>query len=144
MQNEEATNQAGLIRRLAAACYDALLIIALMAVASLPMIAVNKGTAIAPGTLVYQAALIAVSLIFYCGFWLRGGQTLGMKAWRMRLISMDGQPLTLSQVLLRYAGAWVSLLAAGLGFLWIVADSQKLAWHDHWSRSRIIVLPRDK
>ena len=142
MNEADKSAPAGLLRRLAAAVYDGLLIIALMAVGSLPMVALNDGEAISPGNIVYQIALVGISLLFYTAFWLHGGQTPGMRVWRLHLVSVDGKALSGRQVLLRYCAAWISLLACGLGFLWILVDNKNRAWHDQWSGSQVIVTPR--
>jgi uncharacterized RDD family membrane protein YckC len=142
MTSAQPAEPASFLRRLSAAIYDALLITALMAISSLPIVVLNSSTAIAPGNIVYQFLLLAISMLFYCGFWLNGGQTLGMKAWRLQLVSVDDEPLTIGQLVVRFAGAWASLLPLGLGFFWILVDRKKMAWHDHWSGSRIIVRPK--
>jgi uncharacterized RDD family membrane protein YckC len=68
--------------------------------------------------------------------WERGGQTLGMRPWRLRLVGTDGAPDRRALVL-RYAVGTLSLLAAGLGFWWAWIDRDRLTWHDRASRTRI-------
>ncbi|WP_205409886.1 RDD family protein, partial [Escherichia coli] len=50
--------------------------------------------------------------------WRRGGQTLGMRPWRLKLQSSDGTPLRRGQLWLRFAIGTLSLLLGGLGFWW--------------------------
>ena len=74
--------------------------------------------------------------------WRRGGQTLGMRPWRLRVIRMDGGRPTWGALAKRYAVATVSLLAAGAGFWWAWLDRDRLAWHDRASGTRLQRQPR--
>ncbi len=134
---------AGLMKRLAAAAYDWLLVLGIIMVASVPLVAM-LGDAIQPGNLLYQISLIGIAGIFFCWFWSHGGQTLGMRAWRLSLIAADGGKVSLGQALLRYGCAWISLLPAGLGFWWALLDRQNRCWHDCWSGTRLVQLPDKK
>lgn len=69
----------------------------------------------------------------YGGFWVRGGQTLGLRSWRLRL---DGGPITWMHAFKHFAGAILSWPPLGLGFLWPIFDREKLAWHDRLSGTR--------
>ena len=87
--------------------------------------------------------LIAIIVAFFGVFWTRRGQTLGMTAWRLKIERADGAALTWRDVLTRLGGACVSLGALGLGYFWIWIDRERLAWHDRWSDTRVIVLPKE-
>jgi uncharacterized RDD family membrane protein YckC len=76
--------------------------------------------------------------------WRRGGQTLGMRPWRLRLVARDGGLPAWSALWLRYAVGTVSLLAAGAGFWWAWCDRDGLAWHDRASRTRLQRTPASK
>jgi len=70
--------------------------------------------------------------------WRRGGQTLGMRPWRLRVIAADGTAPSWRALCLRYAIGTVSLLAAGLGFWWAWFDRDRLSWHDRGSGTRMV------
>jgi len=91
---------------------------------------------------ILQGIFLLIVIGFFTWFWTHGGQTLGMRAWRLKLLSRDGQAVTLRQALVRLAGALLSLLPAGLGLLWVLIDPQRCAWHDRLSDTRLIVLPK--
>jgi len=76
--------------------------------------------------------------------WRRGGQTLGMRPWRLKLQGGDGGAPSWRALWLRYAVGTVSLLAAGLGFWWALFDRERLAWHDRASATRLVRLPKRK
>ena len=113
--------------------YDLFLLIALLFVATAVAMIVNDGKAIEPGQDIYPfyvAYLLAISFGFYGWFWTHGGQTLGMKTWKIKLQQMDGKPVTWPLALLRFVTAMLSWAAAGLGFLWSLHDPLKRCWHD--------------
>lgn len=70
--------------------------------------------------------------------WARGGQTLGMRPWRLRLVSLDGTPPTRLALLKRYAVGNLSLLLGGAGFWWAWVDRDRLTWHDRVSGTGLI------
>jgi uncharacterized RDD family membrane protein YckC len=140
---------AGVFRRLGAMFYDALLIIALWMVATALLLPFTGGEAITSdrvGALeyAYRVVLIAIFVIFFGVFWTRRGQTLGMAAWKLRVQRADGAQLKWSDVLKRLAAACVSLALLGLGYFWIWIDRDRLAWHDRWTGTRVVVLPKKK
>ena len=129
---------AGLGRRLAALLYDALLLAALLFVFTLAAIAVRGGRPIPSGTAWYDASLVAILMVFFCGFWTHGGQTAGMRAWQIRLVSATGGRVTLGAASLRFVAAMLAALPLGLGFVASLWDPQHRCWHDHWSRTRVV------
>jgi uncharacterized RDD family membrane protein YckC len=112
---------AGLIRRLAALFYDALLAVALAFAATFALLPLTRGEAILPASQGVAAhayhALLAVLVFAYFGSsWTQSGQTLGMRAWRIRLETADGRRLrwgeSLVRCLLGAALAWLAVLGA--------------------------------
>lgn len=125
-----------LARRLAALFYDALLLIGVMFFASLP-VTVASGEAIHSGTLGFQLYLLAIIYIYLAWQWTHGGQTLGMKAWRLRLVTSSGGTVDWPATLRRFFAALLSIASLGLGFLWLLFDKDRLTWHDRLSGTRI-------
>ncbi len=79
---------AGLLKQLIAMLYDSLLIAALLFIATAILLPFNHGEAIT-GPL-YNIYVLCILFIFYSGFWKKDGQTLGMKAWKIRIIDEYG------------------------------------------------------
>ena len=131
---------ASLVKRLLAMMYDSLLIMAVWMLVGYVFIAFNDGEAVS-GPL-FSSTVFLVTFLFFALFWTRSGQTLGMLAWRIRIESDQGQPLSAKQALLRFMAAIFSALVFGLGYWWIMFDSNKLGWHDRWSNSRVVQLPK--
>jgi uncharacterized RDD family membrane protein YckC len=143
---------AALWRRLAAMVYDALLLTGVLVLAS-AVVTLPLGMAlgqVAAEALFASAAFrwpfflycVAVLAGFHVWFWTHGGQTLGMKVWRIRAVRIDGSPLDAPDALRRYAAAVLSWLPAGLGFWWSLVDPDRLAWHDRLSGTQLVVVPR--
>jgi uncharacterized RDD family membrane protein YckC len=123
---------------MAAIAYDTLLVTAVLFVATAVLLALTGGEAIRPGSGWYSAYLMAVSFVYFGWFWTHGGQTLGMRSWRLRLVGAGDNGATWRQALLRFVGAGFSWLAIGAGFLCLLVDPQRLTWHDRISATRIV------
>lgn len=134
---------AGFLRRLMSNLYDWLLVLAIMMVVSVPVVAVIDD-AIAPGNAFYRLTLALVAAAFFIFFWSHGGQTLGMKAWRLKLVNRDGTAANTKAAAQRFIFACLALLPAGLGFVWLIWDRDKLSWQDRLSKTRVVLLPREK
>lgn len=139
----------GLVRRFAAMLYDALLLLGMLALAVALMVIPYEALAGTPFPnedplyrLVLQAYLLLVTGLFFTFFWARGGQTLGMRAWRLRVLRDDGQPVTWRDAWWRFGAALVSLMPAGLGFLWPLIDRERLTWHDRLSHTRLVMVAK--
>jgi len=109
-----------LLRRLAAMTYDGLLLIAVMFMATAAATALTGGESISAKNPLFTTYLFFVCFGFFAWFWTHGGQTLGMRAWKIRLQKFDGASITLWQSLLRFITglpAWICIL---LGIVKIV------------------------
>jgi uncharacterized RDD family membrane protein YckC len=89
-----------------------------------------------------QIMLIGEMMVFYLFFWSRDGQTLGMTAWRIKLVDISGHPPTLRQLLIRLCTAPLSMAAAGLGYLWLYIGEAKRTWHDRISHTMVVYIPK--
>lgn len=87
----------------------------------------------------YIAFLASIPPLFFLLFWTKGGQTLGMRTWRIRVVRYDGAPLTPVDALKRLLASLLSWACIGLGFLWVLVDGERLAWHDRLSRTRLVM-----
>lgn len=126
--------------------YDALLLIALLGITTALFLPITGGEYVESGgpllKKIYQLALVIVWVGFYGVFWTRSGQTLGMLAWRLKLVRDDGRPVRWRDALVRCAVALPAWLLVGLGYFWIWIDRESLAWHDRVSHTRPVVLPK--
>ncbi len=91
---------------------------------------------------IYQLGMGISLLAFYTFFWRRSGQTLGMQAWRIRLIRADGRPLDVKTCLGRAVLGVLALFLLGIGYLWIPFNKRRLALHDLATGTRVVQLPK--
>ncbi|MDJ0956769.1 MAG: RDD family protein [Arenicellales bacterium] len=139
----DLTGAPSLLRRLAAVFYDALLLIGVLFVASLPLpLIVQDINDVWWVRLLVQAYLLLVCLFFFAWFWVHGGQTLGMRAWRLQVTKSDGSPITWDSAVIRFFSAILSWLVFGLGFLWVLIDAERRAWHDRLSNTTLALKPK--
>lgn len=122
-------------RRLAAAFYDALLLIALYFIVGWIAVMSNDGEAVESFWMFWLLLLIAWG--FFFKFWRYPGQTLGMQVWKFRVVQESGAPITARQATARYVFALVSWACCGLGFLWALIDKNQQTWHDKMSQTRL-------
>jgi uncharacterized RDD family membrane protein YckC len=87
--------------------------------------------------------LLAICLLFFGWFWTHGGQTIGMRAWRIRVSDYPAPgKVSWKQTLQRFLVALLSWGAAGLGFLWCLFRQDRRAWHDLASSTCLLVEAR--
>jgi len=135
----------GFFRRLAAQIYDLFLLIALLFIATALLLPFTAGEAISvQQTLIYRIYLAVISFFFYGWFWTHGGQTLGMRAWKIKILTLHQKPINWTQALLRFLTAMASWGLFGLGFLWIFIDKNRRGWHDHLSKTALFFDPQEK
>jgi uncharacterized RDD family membrane protein YckC len=160
---------AGSFRRIAAAVYDGLLLLAVLMLTTAALQALNGGEAITRASVgaweyAYRAAMAALVVAYYGTAWTRRGQTLGMKAWKLRTERPDGALLRWPDVvrrlgcaaplyLLAIAGvlAYMTKIAGPLALAASIAPlAASYAWlalrgsgtlHDRLSRTRVVHLP---
>lgn len=130
---------ASLFRRLGALCYDSLLLLGVLFIAAIPLtfFALETREDVWVENFI-RLYLIAVCFIYFGWFWGHGGQTLGMRAWKLHLIRDDGGKLGWSHFAKRFLTAWVTL---GFGNLTILFSNKKHALQDTLSSSVLVYRP---
>lgn len=150
--------RAGFFRRIAAMVYDILVAVAVGMCAAMVIIVVLS-LLIENGVLDKQgyqhmSELIEHSILyksiiqiwvglwvlgFFLWFWRHGGQTIGMRAWRMRLFSTSDEPMGYGRALLRILSSF-----AGLGTLLVLFDvKNKLSLQDRIAKTEMLVLTKE-
>jgi uncharacterized RDD family membrane protein YckC len=137
---------AGFGRRFAALIYDGFLLAALLMTYTGVVLIFTRRAVLpeiyGPWVYLYRAGLIAVIAAYYVLNWIRSGQTLGMRAWRLRVVSEAGLRLNAISALLRFACGFLAWPPAALGILWLYVDPDHLAIHDRLSRTRVVRVKR--
>lgn len=137
---------ARLPRILGAVVYDTLIVFALVFIAAQWFPLVPEALQAQLGMKIFkQLYVLLICFIYFAYSWRRGGQTIGMKAWRLKLVQSDSLTSDISwrQCLIRYLvaiGSWLAL--GGLGFLWILFSKQHRSWHDLASKTHLVTLAK--
>jgi uncharacterized RDD family membrane protein YckC len=152
---------APLLRRLAAMVYEALVVAAILLIASLPFAGAATGRLEGLGRHLFQLYLFLLLGLYFVWCWCRGGQTLPMKAWKLRVVDRRGRPLATARAVLRYAlaalalgssavaaivllrhprelGAWLALVPGLATLLWSAVDRDRQFLHDRLAGTRIV------
>ena len=140
----------GLFLRLAAIVYDLLVVVGVMMFATALALGVSNLLAAlgwwplageqdhASRLMVnwlYRAYLVMVLVGFYSLFWSKGGQTLGMKAWRLRVQNTNNQSISFRQAVIRFVFSF-----AGFGNFWVLFNKDKLALQDIVAKCEVVRL----
>ena len=132
---------AGFLKRVLALVYDSLLIGAIVLVLSLLLVFVNGGYPESGSfvSFIQFFILIFAGPIFYSYFWIANkGQTTGMQAWKIQLVTIDETELNIKKSMLRCLISTISFACFGMGYLWILYDKDNLSWSDILTKTKII------
>lgn len=124
--------------RLAALVYEALLLAALMIVATAAFVAVAGDSRAQPLRALLQVYLLAVTAMYFVWSWSAGRRTLAMRTWRLRLVDAHGNPPSPRTALVRWLVAAVGLPFGALPFWWALFDRDRLFLHDRVAGTRLV------
>ena len=139
--NDATPRPAHLGLRIAAAIYDFFPLLAIWMATGAASIAVTGGK-LDYHVWWYRLLLLSVTVGYYVLSWRYGGQTIGMRAWRLRVVDRNGASPGWGAALLRFIVAQVSFAALFIGFLWCLFERERRGWHDLASGTRVLRLPR--
>jgi len=121
----------GFIKNIIICIYDLMLLFSVLFFMSMPWVIVTSGEAVI-GNIFYQLYLLIIILTYYLWFWIKHGQTLGMKSWKTYVLNTDNTKINIRQGLLRI------ILALVGGHLVLIFTSKSL--QDIISDSHIVKL----
>jgi uncharacterized RDD family membrane protein YckC len=137
-KNDHSGSPCGLFRRLAIMVYDGVVVISLLMLATLLAMMAGFGGQTAMKDPFFTFYLASVWFLYLAWCWRKGGMTVGMRAWRVRIENRDGRNPGWGAIALRFLVSLVSAGLAGLGFLWSLFDADKRTWHDMISATRLV------
>jgi len=134
MSDSEITSAppAGVLRQLAAAFYDGLLLIAIVLLASALTVPLTKLGLISRGSPLISIYLFFIIFLSVAWFWTHTGQTLGMRVWHVRVQQANGQLISWKQAAARFLTAlpaWI-LLCLALFLAYVPEDLQPAIFPD--------------
>lgn len=116
--------------RLLAMLYDCLPMIPLLMLTSGLFLWLNGGRTVEHQPLVAALEFLSIWLLagaYFVLSWRRGGQTVGMRPWRLKVVAADGKPASVRKLCLRYLVAWLTPV---VGLLWTLFDAERRGLHD--------------
>jgi uncharacterized RDD family membrane protein YckC len=128
----------GFWRRIICLLYEFLILLAIIFIASFIFHLVFRDTNASYFKPLYQLYLLFVMGYYFIWFWTHGGQTLAMQAWKIRIVTSEGQMLSNRKAIIRYLLAVTGTLFLGAGFLWALIDREHLYLHDRLAGTRLI------
>lgn len=129
-----------LFKRVMACVYESLILIAIWMLVTWLFVGVFGDATQSPKRFVLQIVLWWVTGMYFVICWVKTGQTLAMKVWKMKVVNQKGQLLTLQQAITRYILATLLMLAFGLDFLYMLLNKQRIFLHDHFLDSRYVLV----
>ncbi len=117
-----------ILRRFAAFSYDSFLLFSLLFISSAILVAINDGESVSPDYLMPISILIL--FLFYGWFWTHGGQTLGMRAWRIKITNRKGVSPNWRECILRVLAMYIPM---GIGSIWILFNQNGQSFQDLFS-----------
>ena len=137
------------VGRLIAYLIDGLIIgivVAIVALLLTPLLVAGANSddtgALVATAFLYTFVVLLVSVSYFPFFWSRGGQTPGMRFFRLRVVrDADGGSVNGGTAVIRLIGLWISFLVFYLGIIWILVDSRRRGWHDLLAGTVVIHQP---
>ncbi|HMG59378.1 MAG TPA: RDD family protein [Burkholderiales bacterium] len=128
----------GIGLRVLSMLYESLIVFAVAFFAGLAFYGATHGRLSGNTRLVFQLYLFLVLGAYFIACWSRGGRTLPMQTWKMRVVRPDNLPIGVGRAALRYVLAWPSLLLFGVGVFWAFFDRDRQFLHDRLAGTRVV------
>ena len=125
--------------RLLSLFYEAVLLLAIVFVASYLFLSLARDAQSGLPWFIFQVYLLAVCGAYFMVCWVRSGQTLPMKTWRLRLVTNSGDAVPIATAFRRYLIA-VPAMLSGIGILWALFDRDRQFLQDRLAGTRIVRL----
>jgi len=130
-----------LLRRLMVILYDSFAVLSISFLLTALWVTGNSGEAVTPGQTVYPlylASLFLAAWFYFAISWRKGGATLGMRAWKVKLLTDTGDKISWMGSMLRFCAAWLGLIVFASGFILSLLRKDRACWHDLVSHSRLV------
>jgi uncharacterized RDD family membrane protein YckC len=94
-----------------------------------------------PALIVWVTSGVAISIVYWLGFWVWRGQTPGKMAVGVKVIRTDSSPVKWQCAICRCLGYVVSAITLFIGFIWVAFDGRKQGIHDKIADTYVVKLP---
>ena len=127
-----------LIKRLIACVYELLVLIAIWMLVTWLFLLCFHSAESPSMRLLLQVFLWLSAGVYFVLSWYRSGQTLALKAWKMKIVYHDNKTLSLTQACLRYILASLLMMPFGLTIVWSFFDKDHQFLHDRLLKTKCI------
>ncbi len=118
--------------------YDGMLLFSVLFIATFLLLPLIGTGAIESGNPIYTLFLLIISYFYFCWQWVTGGQTLGMKSWKLIVVNEQQQKLNWKRASIRFLASLISCALFGLGFLIGLFNKQHKTLHDLLSKTQLV------
>ena len=127
-------------RRLGAIVYDGILLVCVIFIAWQPVPLLPETLPEIFSRVIRLGYLVLICFLFFGWFWCHGGQTLGMRAWKIKLVNSTSLgAVTWRRAWRRFLMALLSWFTLGCGFLFSIFHPKNQTWHDSFSGTSIVL-----
>ncbi|MFI4937706.1 MAG: RDD family protein [Candidatus Berkiellales bacterium] len=131
---------APILKRCAAFIYDSFIVVTFLLLMTAFALMLNQGHSLLPYRIYFLIYLFLTTGLFLSWIWHTRGQTIGMLAWKIKVLDPDQQKLSWSRAFYRYCTAFITLSCGGIGLLWCLIDKDKQSLYDRIAGTRLISL----
>jgi uncharacterized RDD family membrane protein YckC len=131
----DSTKKISFLKRIIIVAYDLILVFTALFFAAAVAFAIQQGSVSHHWW--YPFYLGSTIALFYIWFWKKG-ETLGLRAWGIRVVKLDGTRLGWQAASLRFVTGLLCLASLGLGFVWILFDKENRTWNDILSKTKLV------
>jgi uncharacterized RDD family membrane protein YckC len=129
-------------RLFAAIIYDSFVLFSFWILLTAFALILNQGNSLLLYRFYFLSYLFIATGILLSYFWCKKGQTLGMAAWRIKLVQENGSPLSCSQAIIRYLVGSLSFFLGGIGFVWCLFNKNHQPLHDVVAKTNVVMLKK--
>ena len=123
------------LRTLAAFLYDSFIAFAIIMIGTYALLPLTHGQAVHSGNHWYQLYLFCLLFAYWGGFWFWRGQTVGMLAWKIKVVNLEGQKIKFWQALIRFCFGFGLFI---FGWLFAFFNKDRRGLYDFLARTRLI------
>jgi len=87
---------------------------------------------------IYVLFIPLIVALYFVMFWSLTGRTIGKWLLGLRVVDSRGRPPTVGHSIVRVIGYVISMVVFWLGYVWVIIDDNRRAWHDHMAKTWVI------
>ena len=138
---EPTNKKVSLLRIVAATIYDSLLMLGVWFLVGSLALGIKfffTGEVSSLNPIAGMSLVILSTWLYFAMFWIYGGKTLGMSSWKLRIVSQDGNQITIIQTIIRFLSNIITISLAGIPLFFRRINKNNRSLSDLLSKTSII------